>query len=1001
MAIAYGAAGTALNQTAASTTWNVAYPATVAANDLMVLHIVTNGGTVADPAGWTKIYSELGVINPRGGVWIKKADGTEAGTTLAVSVVSTTGSAQIHTYTGVDTTTPLDAASTSKSLDGTTDTTIVLPAITTVSANAWFVYACGENSTSVTNTSAGATERADFASATLPKAGALYDGIQVAAGTTGTKTITPSAARAYWGAMMVLRPASGTAAVTYTVTGIASAETFGTTASVGNTVVTPTGIATAEAVGAPSEMQVRFYDFNDGTAQGWTAATLGAGTTAISPAAAKQGGFGASANVPAATGDQAGYNTTVIGGGAQRVRISGWWKVTTEGAGTSSNVPFARFFKGTQRLADLYRQNLAAAGAQNVWLRIVKAVGGANYYFLGTGYILPLDTWVHVAMTWGLDGKPEVYINGTQVLSAANQPADWFAAADIDKVWLGSQEIGNQGAWAIDSVEVMAAPGQPATGEYRPLQMVSGEEFGVPAAVMPIIATPAGIDTGEAFGTAASAAAITASPAGIPSAEAFGTTLAAPSQTATATGIGTAETIGTATANVVQTASPGGIASGEAFGVPAGTVLLAFTPPGIASAEAFGAPSVTATLRSAPQTGITSGEEFGYPTWTPGTLTATPTGIASGQAFGTPERLIPPTIATPTGIASGEALGATVAYPAVIATPDGIVSAERVDNINAILTYTATAAGIASAEAFGGFAVNEALTATPTGIASGEAFGTPARYGITVYPAGIATAEWVSNITAATAYTASPTGIGTGAAFGIMVQTNTLTGQPPTIDTGAAVGTPTALGSLTAAPAGIPTGYGPGFPSVAYVSVLTFAGIPTALAFGTATVTITTASGRDLDLDLEDLVERWEVADLDERPGWDWATGIGRALILEAWALVDIESNWTAARLEGEPMAREILKSAGASENVGGTITEKTGKDLTATTVQISLGSAYQPGTWTTPSQNVLGPVNVRKVTMLVGATPNTPKGEYWVWVKITDTPETITLRFPQKIVVK
>lgn len=1001
MAIAYGAAGTALKQDAAATTWNVAYPAAVAANDLLVLHVVTNGGTVADPAGWTKIYSETGVINPRGGLWIKTAAGTEGGTTLAVSAVSTTGSAQIHTYTGVDAATPLDAASTSKSLDGTTDVTIVLPAITTVSANAWFVFACGENSTSVTNTSADGTERADFASATLPKAGALYDGVQVTPGTTGNKTVTPSATRAYWGAMMVLRPATIIAGVTYTATGIASGEAFGLTASVGNSTGLPNGIASAEGIGTPSEIQSKTYDFNDGTAQGWTAVTAGNGTTAISPAAAKQGGFGASANVPAATGDQAGFNTAPPGGSGQRVRLSGWWKVTTEGTGTSSNVPFARMFKGTQRLADIYRQNLAAAGAQNVWLRIVKAAGGANYWFVGTGYILPLDTWVHVAFVWGTDGKPEVYINGTQVISAANQPADWFAVTDIDKVWLGSQEIGNQGAWAIDSVQVMTLPGQPAIGEFRPIQISSGEDFGYPAAVQPVIATPASMGPDEAFGTPSAALAIVLSPTGIPTEEAFGSPLAAPAQTANADGIGSAETIGTATANVAQTASPGGIATGEAFGVPGATILLAFVTGNIASAEGFGVMSVSTTLTAAPSTGITSGEAFGATSWIAGALTATPGGIASGEAFGTPERQIPPTIATPTGIASGEALGATVAYPAVIATPAGIVSGELVDNINAVLTYTASPPGIASGEVFGAVTVNEALTVTPGGIVSAEAFGTPTRYGITVFPAGIESAEWVSNIHAVPVNTAAPTGIVTAEAFGTAVQTNVLTVQPPTLDTGAAVGTPAAFQSLTAAPAGIVTGYGPGFPSVTYVTVLAFVGIPTAGAFGTATATITATAGRHLDIDIEDLEPRFGVADLDQRTGLDWQTGISLALILNAWDLVDIGSNWTAARLEGEPMAREILKSAGATEQCGGTITEKTGKDLTATGIQISLGSATQPGSWGTPSQDILGPANVRTVTMLVGATPNTPKGEYWVWVKITDTPEIITLRFPQKIVVK
>jgi hypothetical protein len=999
VAIAYGAAGTALNQNVASTTFNVPYPATVAADDLLVLHVVTNGGTVADPAGWTKIYSELGVLNPRGGLWIKKAVGGETGT-VAVTTTSSTGSAQMHSYTGVDTVTPQDAAATSKSLDGTTDVTIVLPSITTVNNNAWYVYACGENSTSVTNTSTG-TERADFAAATLPKAGALYDGIQVTAGATGTKTITPSATRAYWGAMMVLRPSLIIAPVTYTPTGIASGETFGTAAEVNSSVASPTGIPSAEAMGTPSEFSFRAYTFDDGTAQGWTAKTTGAGTTAISAAAAKSGNFGVSANVPAATADQAGFNRTIVGGGAHRVRLSGWWKVTTEGASTTSNVPFARMFKGTQRLADVYRQNAVAGTAQNVWLRIVKAAGGANYWFIGTGYNLPLDTWVFIDFVWGTDGKPEVYINGTQVIAGALQPADWFAAADIDTVWLGSQEIGNQGAWAIDSVEVQTIPGQPAIGEGRPLAILSGETFGAVAAIQPITATPAGIVTEEVFGAVIAAPTLLSEPTGIASEEAFGTTLAAPAIVATVTGgIASAEAIGTAYANVAQTASPTGIDTGEAFGAPSGTIGTMYVTGGITTAEAFGTAAHIGSLRASPA-GIDTAEAIGSATWTPGNLAAAPGGIASEEAFGTPLKPIPGTIATPTGIDTTEALGVPVVNVKITAEPAGIVTAEIVDNINAILTYTATPAGIASGETFGAPSQAGLITASPTGIASEEAFGTPTRYGITVYPVGIVTAEWVSNIAAQPALTASPMGIESASAFGTAVQTNVLTVQAPTLDTGAAVGTPTALGSLTAAPAGIPSGYTSGFPSVTYATILAFAGISTVEAFGTATVTITTTTGRHLDIEIEDMEPRFDVTDLDERPGFDWATGIGMTVIPEDWVLADIESNWTTARLEGEPMTRVILKSAGATEQVGGTITEKTGKDLTSTVVQISLGSEQRPGTWTTPSVNVLGPANVRKVTMLVGVTPDTPKGEYWAWVKITDTPEIITLRFPQKILVK
>lgn len=405
MAIAFGSAGARTNITVAGTAWSLAYPSGIAAGDLLVLHIVTSGGnvTMSSLTGWTEVHREATVTNPRGGLLIKVADGTETGS-LSFTTTSTTGNAIMFRYTGVDPTTPLDVAKSSVSNTATV-TDIVLPSITTVSANTMLIYADGANSGSTRSSSVTGTERVDHGFEG-GKAGALYDEPVAAIGATGTRTIVLEAARANWGVMIALRPYVATNTHTEQIT-----------------------------------------TFEDGTSGPWTSSVAGAGSTAVSTSDKHDGQYGISANVPAATVDKAGFTQTFTG--AQQVTVSGWWKVTTEG-GSGSNVPFARLFSGSQRLADVYRQNVSAGA--NVWLRVVKAIGGANYYFISTGYRLELNTWVYISFSWDLNGDPYVWIDGTQVLGPINKAADWFAATSIDTAYLGTHEQGNAGAWSMDTV---------------------------------------------------------------------------------------------------------------------------------------------------------------------------------------------------------------------------------------------------------------------------------------------------------------------------------------------------------------------------------------------------------------------------------------------------------------------------------------------------------------------------------------------------------------------
>lgn len=102
-------------------------------------------------------------------------------------------------------------------------------------------------------------------------------------------------------------------------------------------------------------------------------------------------------------------------------------------------------------------------------------------------------------------------------------------------------------------------------------------------------------------------------------------------------------------------------------------------------------------------------------------------------------------------------------------------------------------------------------------------------------------------------------------------------------------------------------------------------------------------------------------------------------------------------------MIIEVLASAGESEYVGGTITETTGKNITTATYKMALGSETRPGAWEDPSVSTVGALgnHTRVLKLLIGAAPSTPSGEYYVWARITDTPEINAIRFPQKIIVR
>jgi hypothetical protein len=87
-------------------------------------------------------------------------------------------------------------------------------------------------------------------------------------------------------------------------------------------------------------------------------------------------------------------------------------------------------------------------------------------------------------------------------------------------------------------------------------------------------------------------------------------------------------------------------------------------------------------------------------------------------------------------------------------------------------------------------------------------------------------------------------------------------------------------------------------------------------------------------------------------------------------------------------MTSPIYVTSGAARYVGGTVTEVTGKDISADTFTMGLSHISTPPTvWVAPSVSTAGAtLNIRTLKLLV--TNTTLPGTYWVWAKIVDSPE-------------
>lgn len=258
MAISYVGTGAVANNTSASTTLNVAYPASLAANDLLVLFVAVSSATAPTlPAGFTSQASiTSGGSSPALRVMTKLATGSESGS-LACTTPNVTSHGQMLAYRGVDTTTPVDVAAGTYS-NSSASTSYAMSSVTTTVANTVLVGAGAGNQASGSwtppSSPAAFTELTDNITA-IPKFTVAHLVPWTGSGATGTVTFTTGSIRGC-AAFIALRPGGSTfsstadVATTATISASGAMTTQSTGAVATTTTITAAGSKITASTGA-------------------------------------------------------------------------------------------------------------------------------------------------------------------------------------------------------------------------------------------------------------------------------------------------------------------------------------------------------------------------------------------------------------------------------------------------------------------------------------------------------------------------------------------------------------------------------------------------------------------------------------------------------------------------------------------------------------------------------------------------------------------------------
>jgi hypothetical protein len=214
--------------------------------------------------------------------------------------------------------------------------------------------------------------------------------------------------------------------------------------SLGNTDPTPASRTWTVSFGLFSD------GFESGNFSAWTTVlTGGDGSASVQSAIVKTGGFAAQLSETANTGSFA-YARKALGSPQTDLRVTGDFRILTEGA-SGGNVPFFRLFDSAgTRMISLYRQNLSGDKVQ-------VGYGGGNFVTTGR---LPLNTWgnleLHVIVA-GATSTVEVRLDGALVYQSTSAN---LGTAGVATIQIGNDTARQTFTLVADNI-VASAPGSP------------------------------------------------------------------------------------------------------------------------------------------------------------------------------------------------------------------------------------------------------------------------------------------------------------------------------------------------------------------------------------------------------------------------------------------------------------------------------------------------------------------------------------------------------------
>jgi hypothetical protein len=203
MAISYIASSQAI---VTGTSVAPAVPTGTVAGDVMIATVNVDAAvTISPPTGWTAATPNTSGSHQTARLFWKVATSGETATTFSHPGASVAMSAVVSTYRGVDNTTPMDSAGVASS--NASSLNVPAPSITTVTADAWVVWAgCYDSGTFAVTAPPSTNSRHQVASGYRST---IADYIMATPGATGIKTGTASTARTSIGSQVALRPDTG------------------------------------------------------------------------------------------------------------------------------------------------------------------------------------------------------------------------------------------------------------------------------------------------------------------------------------------------------------------------------------------------------------------------------------------------------------------------------------------------------------------------------------------------------------------------------------------------------------------------------------------------------------------------------------------------------------------------------------------------------------------------------------------------------------------------